>query len=77
MIDNVVFGKVTMDYALLSLLLAEYQRKNFSQSFLQGDDHKILFSDDEARKNHAHRSTFMILISLSQFLTCSIIRRFL
>ncbi|CAF3763219.1 unnamed protein product [Rotaria socialis] len=75
--NPLMFGQGTMDYAILSLLLADYQRQNLSLAFLQGDNPKLLFSDDEARKNQANQYSFMIIITLLQFISCSIIRLFL
>ncbi|CAF0843859.1 unnamed protein product [Rotaria sp. Silwood1] len=75
--DSIMFGKSTIDFAALSLLLAEHQRQNLNLTFLQGQNHKSLFSDDVARKNQANRFSFMIIISLIQIIFSSILHLFL
>ncbi|CAF0749075.1 unnamed protein product [Rotaria sordida] len=75
--NSIMFEKSTIDLAILSLLLAEHQRQNLNLTFLQGQNHKSLFSDDEARKNQANQCSFMIIISLTQIIFCSILRLFL
>jgi hypothetical protein len=59
-----LFGKNSIDLEALSLLLAEHQRQNLSLAFLQGQNHKSLFSDDEARKNGANQFSFILSIHL-------------
>ena len=59
-ISSSLFGKDPIDYAALSLLLAEQQ--NLSLALLQDPNHKSLFSDDDARKNHANQCSFILSI---------------
>jgi hypothetical protein len=61
-----LFGRDPIDLAALSLLLAEHHQQNLSLALLQGQNHKSLFSDDDARKNNANRFSF-ILINLISF----------
>jgi len=50
------FGKNPIDFAALSLLLADQQhQQNLSLAFFQDHNHKSLFSDDDTRKNHANK----------------------
>ena len=62
--------KNSIDFAALSLLLAKHQQQNLSLEFLQGQNDKSLFSDDEARKNEANRFS---IILLTNFIFCSIL----
>jgi hypothetical protein len=66
--SSFLFGKDPIDLAALSLLLAEHQQQNLSLAFLQGQNHKSLFSDDDARKNKADRLSFILIIN---FIFCS------
>jgi hypothetical protein len=66
--SSIFFGKDPIDLAALSLLLAEHQQQNLSLAFLQGQNHKSLFSDDDARKNKADRLSFILIIN---FIFCS------
>ncbi|CAF4557145.1 unnamed protein product [Rotaria sp. Silwood1] len=59
-----LFGKDPIDLAVLSLLLHEHQQQNLSLDLFQGQNHKLLFSDDEARKNEANRLSSIIIIHL-------------
>ncbi|CAF0873166.1 unnamed protein product [Rotaria sordida] len=59
-----LLGKDPIDLAVLSLLLSEHQQQNLSFDFFQGQNHKSLFSDDEARKNRANRLSSMLIINL-------------
>ncbi|CAF3473868.1 unnamed protein product, partial [Rotaria sp. Silwood2] len=49
-----LLGNDPIDLAVLSLLLHEHQQQNLSLDFFQGQNHKLLFSDDEVRKNGAN-----------------------
>ena len=54
--NSFVFGRDPIDLAALSLLLAEHHQQNLSFALLQGQNqHKSLFSDDDARKNKANQ----------------------
>ncbi len=68
-----MFGKDPIDLEALSILLAESQHQNFSLDFLQGHNHKSLFSDDEARKNGANRLSFILIIYFIFFSILSIV----
>jgi hypothetical protein len=61
--SSFMFGKDPIDLAALSLLLAEHHQQNLSLALLQGQNHKSLFSDDDARKNKANRFSFILLIN--------------
>jgi hypothetical protein len=75
--DAVMFEKKTIDFAALSLLLGEDEHQNQTLAFLESQNHKSLFSDDDARKNQANHFSFMIITSLIQCIFCTILRRFL
>lgn len=68
-----LFEKDPIDLAVLSLLLAEHPQQNISLDFLQGHNHKSLFSDDEVRKNEANRFSFILIINFILFSILSII----
>ena len=57
-----VFGRDPIDLAALSLLLAEHHQQNLSLALLQGQNHKSLFSDDDARQNNANEQFSAMLI---------------
>jgi hypothetical protein len=65
--SSIFFGKDPIDFAALSLLLAEHHEQNLSLPFLQGQNHKSLFSDDDARKNQANRLSFILIINFMFF----------
>lgn len=65
-----------IDFEALSLLLAEHEPQNLSLAFLKGQNHKSLFSDDDARQNQANHYSSMIITSLIQCIFCSILRIF-
>ena len=46
-----VFTNPNLDLAALRQFLADYQNNNLSLAFLQAQNHKALFSDDDLRKN--------------------------
>ncbi|CAF1311642.1 unnamed protein product [Adineta steineri] len=76
--SSVIFARSTIDFDALSLLLAQHQHQNLSLAFLQGQNHKALFSDDETRKNQANQIPLIITLIFIQFIFCSIIlHRFL
>lgn len=65
-INPMSFGKDPIDLAALSLLLSEKNPSNFSFEFLQGQNHKSLFSDDDTRKNNGNQlSSFILTIQFS------------
>lgn len=70
-----MFGKSTIDFAALSALLAANPQYNMSLDYFQGQNHKVLFSDDEARKNASHRLSIRLLTSFIRSIFCSLLLR--
>jgi len=66
-ISSIVFEKGSIDFEALSLLLAEHQQENLTLAFSQGQNHKSLFSDDDARKSKANRLSFILTIHFMFF----------
>lgn len=73
-VNSFAFGRDPIDLAALSLLLAEHHQQNLSLALLQGQNqHKSLFSDDDARKNNVNqqfsaRLSFHFLIFSSLYI---------
>ena len=73
--SSTTLGRDSIDYEALALLLADHQRYNLNLTFLQSQNHKSLFSDENVRQNQANHYSFMFITILVQFLFCSIFLR--
>jgi hypothetical protein len=68
-----IFGNNAIDLAAISQFLANHPQSNLTMAFLQGQNHKALFSDDEARKNGTSRSLNCLFIRCLQWILSSLL----
>lgn len=68
-----VFGNNPIDLAAISQFLADHPQSNLTMAFLQGQNHKALFSDDEGRKNGTPHSSNCLFLRCLQWILSSLL----